>query len=417
MTYEKLLLMNVKLSSLTVFRALLDDPVIGRLRFLIDCLAASDRDDAEDEITVEPIVCVEAYCDLVSELFRTTDSFGAYVRDLVLDSDNVYMRRTAAGEKIPRAMEASVENELAVLSEIVKLKSKDITDLLLYPYELPKWTNSRIDLAAEFNKRKAELPYKGLGMFAKYHMFTIKRGEIVPVKRPDKQVLGDLKAYERERSIIIRNTEVLLSGGAANNVLLYGDAGTGKSSTVKAIVNDYRDKGLRLVEVRKNQLALIPDIIDRLAQEPLKFILFIDDLSFAANDDNFSALKAVLEGSVSATGRNIAIYATSNRRHLVKETMADRTGDELHVNDTLQETASLSERFGLTVVFQRPDKEQYLDIVRQLAKVLGVKAPQAELDVKAETYALRNGGRSPRAAKHFLELYKAGIEGGRLADR
>ena len=192
-------------------------------------------------------------------------------------------------------------------------------------------------------------------------------------------------------------------------MLLYGDAGTGKSSTIKAVCNHYAAQGLRLVEVKKNQIFQIPHIAEELSSNPLKFVLFIDDLSFTSNDDNFSALKAILEGGVFACGKNIAIYATSNRRHLVKETMGDRAGDELHVNDTIQETMSLAARFGLTITYQRPDKDDYLSIVKNLALQYGLSLSQEELFRKAEAYALRSGGRSPRAAKQFVELQKIGI--------
>ena len=159
---------------------------------------------------------------------------------------------------------------------------------------------------------------KGYGMFAKHHVFTVENGQLVPVKYPDPQKLSELPGYEQEREKVIANTRALLTGMPANNVLLYGDAGTGKSSTVKAICNEFAAEGLRLVEVKKNQLYQIPDLMDKLAANPLKFILFIDDLSFTANDDNFAALKAILEGSVGGRARNIAVYATSNRRHLIK---------------------------------------------------------------------------------------------------
>ena len=192
-------------------------------------------------------------------------------------------------------------------------------------------------------------------------------------------------------------------------MLLYGDAGTGKSSTIKAVANAYADQGLRLLEVKKNQIEKIPAISDDLASLPLKFILFIDDLSFAGGDDNFSALKAILEGSVSSGGDNTAIFATSNRRHLIRESMQDRTGDDLHVNDTLQETSSLAARFGLTIVFQRPDREGYLAIVDELAKRYGLDMAPEELHQKAETHALRHNGRTPRLAKQFVELLKSGL--------
>ena len=204
-------------------------------------------------------------------------------------------------------------------------------------------------------------------------------------------------------------TRALLEGKPANNVLLYGDAGTGKSSAIKAIANAFAEDGLRLVEVKKNQLYQIPDLMDALAANPLKFILFIDDLSFTANDDNFAALKAILEGSVGGRAHNIAVYATSNRRHLIKETLTDRTGDDIHESDTRQELMSLSARFGLTITFGSPDRDRYLYIVKQLAKQYGLEMDERELSVRSEAFAIRAGGRSARVAKQFIELCKAGV--------
>ena len=201
----------------------------------------------------------------------------------------------------------------------------------------------------------------------------------------------------------------MLSGKPAVNVLLYGDAGTGKSSSVKAIANEFAADGLRLVEVKKNQLYQIPALLDSLVQNPLKFILFIDDLSFSANDDNFAALKAILEGSVGGRSQNVVVYATSNRRHLIKETLSDRSGDDIHEADTRQELMSLSARFGLTVTFQRPDKVRFEEILLDLAKQYGVQMPSDQLFIKGEAFAIRAGGRSPRVARQFIELLSAGV--------
>ena len=220
---------------------------------------------------------------------------------------------------------------------------------------------------------------------------------------PDKIRLSSLIDYKREQQIILDNTMALLSGKPAANILLTGDAGTGKSSTVKAVVNELSHLGLRILEVRKEQLHSIPAILDELNSNPLKFILFIDDLSFQKDDDNFSALKAILEGSVSARSRNVVIYATSNRRHLVKESFSNRDGDDVHRNDTMQEMLSLSERFGIQITFQKPDKKTYLDIVRHLAKDRGVEMPVEELEAQAERFALGRGGRSARAATQFID--------------
>jgi predicted AAA+ superfamily ATPase len=185
-------------------------------------------------------------------------------------------------------------------------------------------------------------------------------------------------------------------------VLLYGDAGTGKSSTVKAVVNHLFDKGLRLIEIRKDQLSRLPHVMAQIRNNPLRFIVFIDDLSFNQSDDSFSMLKAALEGSAAAKSPNAVIYATSNRRHIVRETFSERAGDELHRNDTVQETLSLSERFGLTILFARPDKKLYLEIVHNLCKRYGVNKPESELDIEAEAFALRRGYRSARCAEHFV---------------
>ena len=176
-----------------------------------------------------------------------------------------------------------------------------------------------------------------------------------------------------------------------------------------------------MIEIKKNQLFQIPSIMEEVSSNPLKFILFIDDLSFAGNDDNFSALKATLEGSITGCGDNAVIYATSNRRHLVRESAADRVGipgfdEDLHVNDTMQETMSLAARFGLTITFSKPGKEEYLSIVRSLADEYGIavgdgadEISETELNTKAEAFAIRRNGRSPRTARQFIELLKIGI--------
>lgn len=234
-------------------------------------------------------------------------------------------------------------------------------------------------------------------------MFAFKDGAVVPVLSPDPVRLTDLKGYAREREAVLHNTLALIDGKPAANALLYGDAGTGKSSTVKAIVNELAGRGLRLVEIGRDALSGIPALIDTLAGNPLKFILFIDDLSFKSDSDDFGALKAVLEGSASARPNNLAVYATSNRRHIVRESFSDRAGDDVHRGETIQELASLSERFGLSVNFYTPDRQQYLDIVRALAEQYGVRLDGETLEREAERWALRRGGRSPRIARQFVE--------------
>jgi predicted AAA+ superfamily ATPase len=195
---------------------------------------------------------------------------------------------------------------------------------------------------------------------------------------------------------------MFLEGRPAANALLCGDAGTGKSSTVKAIANAFYKDGLRLIELRKDQLSSLPYVMAKISGNPLKFVIFIDDLSFNKSDDHFSMLKAALEGSASAKAENAVIYATSNRRHIIKESFSEREGDDVHRNDTLQETLSLSERFGLVVRFQKPDKKLYLTIVETLAKRANLQVNEA-LFVQAEAFALRKGNRSARCAEQFIQ--------------
>ncbi len=390
--------MDQRLRSLVIFRELLMDPVIAGFEAV---LAMADEDDGDAFATA----CAE----FESSLFESTESWTDYLCAAVLQSENVCVRRKAHGELSP-VLADSLQRELALLNELAGLTLEEILQgMENAPDFFAAWTTHPCDLPAEYERRMNEVSTKGYGMFARNHVFVVEDGQLVPVKHPDPQRLSELPGYEKEREKVIANTEALLEGRPANNVLLYGDAGTGKSSAIKAIANEYADRGLRLVEVKKNQLFQIPDLMDQLASNPLKFILFIDDLSFTTNDDNFAALKAILEGSVGGRAGNIAVYATSNRRHLIKETMEDRSGSDIHESDTRQEMMSLAARFGLTVTFGQPDKSRFVQIVSDLAAQYGIEGDPEKLIVKAEAFAIRAGGRSPRVAKQFIELCKAGV--------
>ena len=397
---------NARLHGLVVFRSLLDDAVVARLVDLTDRMEAGTPRFGT--------VC-DAVAQFEAALFEHTTNWSDYLSAAVLEAETICVRNAAAGTLAP-ALQAALDSELDFLQALcgltldALLASVQLTvDSPAYAF-LPRWETSAIDLPAAYAQRMSEVGKKGYGMFAKHHVFTVENGQLVPVKYPDPQKLSELPGYEKEREKVIANTRALLAGSPANNVLLYGDAGTGKSSTVKAIANEYAADGLRLVEVKKNQLYQIPDLMDQLAANPLKFILFIDDLSFSSNDDNFAALKAILEGSVGGRARNIAVYATSNRRHLIKETLTDRTGDDIHEADTRQELMSLSARFGLTVTFQRPEKARFAAILEELAKQHHIQMPMEELLVKAEAFAIRAGGRSPRVAKQFIEQCESGVQ-------
>ena len=397
--------LKLKIDSLTVFSDLKSDPVLSLFRTLLDSFSVPD------------------YSRFVAELYKNTDNLSTYIRDITLRDDNFYVKAVASGTDPDAAITEAVKNELTILSEIASITSSEVQGIVRDNYPdgvtdlyLPSWNTSPVQLPVEFTRKLGSIAQTGYGIFARYTFFRIIGSKIVPVAHPDYQRLDQLFGYERERQLIIRNTEALLDGTGASNMLLYGDMGTGKSSTIKAVAAAYADQGLRIIEVKKNQLFQIPDIMDELATNPLKFILFIDDLSFAGNDDNFSALKATLEGSISGCSSNTVIYATSNRRHLVREKASDRMAgagfdDELHLNDTLQETMSLAARFGLTITFQKPDKDEYLSIVRSLAEEYGIADmyPEEELFRRAEAHAIRRNGRSPRTARQFIELLKAGL--------
>ena len=398
---------NARLHGLVVFRSLLDDPVVAKLLDLTDRMEAGAPGYGP--------VC-DAAAQFEAALFEHTTNWGSYLSAAVLEAETVCVRQAASGTLAP-ALQTALDSELAFLQALCGLTLDELltaagsaTGQAQELAFLPRWETSGIDLPAAYAQRMSEVGKKGYGMFAKHHVFTVENGQLVPVKYPDPQRLSELPGYEKEREKVIANTKALLAGMPANNVLLYGDAGTGKSSAVKAIANEFAPEGLRLVEVKKNQLYQIPDLMDKLAANPLKFILFIDDLSFTANDDNFAALKAILEGSVGGRAKNIAVYATSNRRHLIKETLTDRTGDDIHEADTRQELMSLSARFGLTVTFQRPEKARFENILAELAKQHGIDMPMDQLLVKAEAFAIRAGGRSPRVAKQFIEQCEAGVQ-------
>lgn len=394
--------LRLRLRALAVFRQLLSDPVVEALCGYLDCLEnARPREET-----------VSAYGELVSRLYQTEEGdLGRHILRIVEESDNVYIRMAGRGESPPDYMARCVEAELETLQAAASLTPDRLRAGLEEADFLPSFKTAPVDLAEAYRRRGEDIGRYGWGIYARHPMFYLRDGQIVPVGHPDPIRLSGLAGYQRERELVLNNTRALLAGRPAANVLLTGDAGTGKSSTIKAVVNELYPEGLRIIEIRKDQLRALPAVLDELSENPLKFILFIDDLSFQRGDDNYSALKAVLEGSVSAKSRNVAIYATSNRRHLVKETFSEREGDDIHRGETMQETVSLSERFGLHVTFQKPDKAAYLEIVRHLAAERGIGCP--ELETLAEQFALGRGGRSPRAARQFVDGLAASA--GRLA--
>lgn len=383
--------LNLRLKSLTVFRELLDDDVIRALCNYLDCAAGGDE-----------MSSVPAYSEFVSCLYKTDSAdLAVHVKDIAENNENVYVRLIGRGKEPDDYMKKAVEEDLKTLQAVADITPEELKNGQDF---LPGFSSCKVDIAGDFNHRVKNISKYGYGLYARNHMFYIdSENRIVPVKNPDSISLENLIDYERERKVILDNTVALLEGKPAANILLTGDAGTGKSSTVKAVANRLYKEGLRIIEIRKEQLSQIPGILDELAVNPLKFILFIDDLSFQKDDDNFNALKAVLEGSVSAKSGNVVIYATSNRRHIIKEKFSDREGDDIHRNDTVQEIISLSERFGIHVTFQKPDKSTFLHIVHHLAEENGIAMDEDEIDLLAERFALERGGRSARLARQFID--------------
>ncbi|MFV0516689.1 MAG: ATP-binding protein [Aminipila sp.] len=386
--------LSTKLQSLVIFRNILNDNAISNLIDLIKSL--SEPCDVNK--------AVGAYSNFVSKLFLSTTSLSDYILELVLSDENFYVVGKGQGKEFDSIVNDSLHSDLSTLNQLSALTASEVKSFIDYNGFLAHWTTSNLNFIERYEEHINNIHLHGYGIFSKHYAFVFTNQSIKPILNPDLPLLQNLPCYEEERQLVIKNTLSLINGHGASNVLLYGDAGTGKSSTIKAILNEYKDNGLRLIEIKKDELVNLPFLLEQLSFNPLKFILFIDDLSFKENDENFAALKAILEGSIAYRTNNIALYATSNRKHLVKEDMAHRHGSDLHINDTIQETLSLSARFGLTVTFQSPGKDNYIDIVKYIAQQQGLHLPLQELIVKAEAFAIRNGGRSPRTAKHFVQI-------------
>ena len=392
-------LMLKRIDTFVVFRSIREDPVVSRFLAALGDLVRGDRDAA-----------LRDYCAFAAQLYEEDECFSKYVLRAVLEDENIYMLRRGGGEETGWFIDECLASELYTLEELSRISCDELISRIGYDGFMPRYKIEALDFSMIYANRVLDVDRFGYGIYAKYNVFLVNEGEIVPVKYPDGIRLSQLSGYEAERREVIDNTLALLRGRPANNVLLYGDCGTGKSSTVKAVANEFADRGLRLIELKKKQLHEIPNIVRHISRNPLKFIVFIDDLSFTEDDDDFAALKAILEGGVSSTAPNLAIYATSNRRHMVRETFSAREGDEIHRNDSMQELLSLSERFGLRVVFRKPDKKLYLSVVKDIAARYGLDIPEEELFLRAEQYAIARGGRSPRAAKQLVELLKGAEE-------
>jgi uncharacterized protein len=270
--------------------------------------------------------------------------------------------------------------------------------------KLENWSSAAESLAKYYHKF-------GTGLFAEYRAFQWRNGQFASISHPDRINLQELVCCDWQRDALVENTKFLLAGYPALHVLLYGSRGSGKSSLVKSLLNEFGDRNLRLIEVSKSDLQDLPLIVEQLRGVPQKFIVFVDDLSFEEDDDAFKSLKVVLEGNVTAKAQNVVVYATSNRRHLIREFFDDRPrprdGDEVHAWDTVQEKLSFSDRFGLTLTFEPADQDTYLTIVRHLGLLAGIQLATEDLEYRAKEWATRRNGRSGRTARQFVDFLKA----------
>ena len=382
----------LEFSSLSIYKGILNRTVPGAFYRLLCSYEAHPLEFARAWGEFFSLLCYRGY----------SENLAGCLSETVLFDENAFSRAAAAGkaQSLLGAVRKAVERDV----EIIRSVSQITPEQLLEGYRrrdelgemaktLPRWKAGQpIEVlqgpVEQCLERMAEY-YRGhgCGMFARYRAFVWRERKMEPVAYPDPIELRSLKGYEIPRSLVEDNTVAFLEGLSCNNCLLYGDRGTGKSSTVKALLNAYYPKGLRMVEMPKERLC---------------------------EDDTFAALKAVLEGGLAARPENALIYATSNRRHLLRECFSDREGDEIHRSDTIQESLSLADRFGLSVNFSVPDKSAFLDIVHALAKERKLVIAEDELESGAERWALERGGRSPRCARQYIAMIESRMKRGLL---
>lgn len=428
-------LKQIKLSrdKISIYRNLISDKVINSFYELLTCV---------ESVEIEISELINKYNDFYFQLITSKNTcFREYIIEKIIFDENIYSLTMD-----DRYIEI-VKNDLDNLMKIANFKPQELKAYVLSFFRGTKLDLNDIKSLPEWNrisyeKNKGNYPKHildlidlftksskwsdcagnlldfhkkyGTGEFAKYKAFTweeIKDEKILRgIESPDPIELKDLIGYEIKRETIIENTEQFLNDFPANNMLLYGDRGTGKSSTVKALLNKYYREGLRIIEIPKEYLSDFPEIIRNLKDRPQKFIIFIDDLTFEDGETGYTALKAVLEGSVEAKPKNVLIYATSNRRHLVKEYFHERKGlgssdpnEEIHASDSIQEKLSLADRFGITVVFSSPSQEEYLEIIEGLVANRDIRIDSKDLEKKALEWERRHNGRSARTARQFVD--------------
>lgn len=429
---------KLNLDSICLYKGIFEEGVGGKFSALINKIS---KHESIGE-------CIKAYNEFTYELFAKSKdlSFKEAIVEEILLAHNPFNVGLEVNGEIPEFTLLGIRNELKALGEIVSLNSKDIKKILVDSYneneEIKDRINSLIDWAIDekeylpkttmpFEKTKEALmnsndwslcvenlidyhKNNGTGRAPAYSAFVWERfenddeGHLREIKNPDPIRLSDLIGYEMQKEEILDNTEHFLKGLPANNLLLYGARGTGKSSTVKAVLNEYYDQGLRLIEVDKEQLSDFTRIIRLLRHKKQKFIIFVDDLVFQENEASYSALKTILEGRVENRPDNILIYATTNRRHLIQEKFSNE--DEIHSKDTREEQLSLADRFGITISFFTPNQNEFLKIVDGIVESKGLEVDKEYLHSEALKWEKWHNGRSPRSARQFINWLEATLK-------
>ena len=392
-----LILLRAQLRGLSAFRSLLDTPMLKDALQLLDAAARRDGEGA-----------LAAY-DQMFYLLKAEgySGLGAWLWDTLRYTETPYGDLAGSGRS-DSELEGAARRDVDALLQLARLGAEDIRvalkPILTEEYvsvldNLPAWETGA---PFTFEELAAFYQENGAGLYAKYRAFLWEEGRLVPVADPDCPHPVELLGYDQQRKQVLDNTRLLVEGKPSNNVLLFGDGGTGKSATVKSMLYLPGMENLRLIEIQKENLVGMPRLIRSLAGRRQSFILFIDDLAFDQDDKTYSSLKTILEGGLEKRPLNVAIYATSNRRHLVRQTFSDRAGDEVDAFETISEKTALAERFGLRIPYMTMSKSEYLALIDHLAGLYHVEMNREVLHAKAMEWEIRHAGRTPRVARQFI---------------